>query len=159
MSPQHKNDFPVPAVLSELPQSIFKSPRGFAGNQVFRMPASVDDLRKSAISISVDVPNPFEFGEDAVLQVGGGCSAEPDVKKHLELVGIPCHDECPRVPGFDSQLRALLLRHSRKVVDQVDQFVVTSGQRNLGPVLTVDNNRWHPISFVRTGQLASGFDF
>ena len=59
------------------------------------MVASVDDLRKSAISIPVDVPYPFEFGEDAVLQVGGGRSTESDVKKHLELAGIPCHDECP----------------------------------------------------------------
>jgi len=91
------------------------------------MVASVDDLRKSAISIPVDVPNPFEFGEDAVLQVGGGRSTEPDVKKHLELAGIPCHDECPRFLGFDSLLRALLPRHSRKIVDQVDKFVVTSG--------------------------------
>ena len=123
------------------------------------MTTSVDDLRKRAISIPVDVPNPFEFGEYPVLEVGGGRSAEPDVKKHLELTGIPCHDECPRFPGFDSLLRALLLRHSCKVGDQVDQFVVTSGQRNLGPVSTVDNNRWHPIRFVRAGQLASGFHF
>ena len=91
------------------------------------MAASVDDLRKSAISIPVDVPDSFEFGEYPVLQVGGGRSAEPDVKKHLELAGIPCHDECPRFPGFDSLLRALLLRHSRKVVDQVYEFGVTSG--------------------------------
>ena len=84
------------------------------------MPASVDDLRKSAISIPVDVPNPFKFGEDTVLQVGGGCSTEPDVKKYLELAGFPCHDECLQFPSFDSLLRALLLRHSRKVVDQVD---------------------------------------
>ena len=115
------------------------------------MVAAVDDLRKSAISISVDVPNPFQFWEDTVLQVGGSRSTEPDVKKHLELARIPCHDECPRFPGFDSLLRALPLRHSRKVGDQVDQFVVTSGQRNFGSVLTVDNNRWHSISFVRAG--------
>ena len=94
MSPQHKNDLPVSAVLSELPQSVFKAPCGFARNQVFRMVASVDDLRKSAISIPVDVPNPFEFGEDAVLQVGGSCSTQSDMKKHLELSGISCHDEC-----------------------------------------------------------------
>ena len=123
------------------------------------MATSVDDFRKSAISIPVYVPNPFELREDPVLQVGGGRSTEPDVKKHLELAGIPCHDECPRFPGFDSLLRALLLRHSCKVGDQVDQFVVTSSQRHLGPVLTVDNNRWHPIRFVRAGQLASGFHF
>ena len=59
------------------------------------MVASVDDLRKSAISIPVDVLYPFEFGEDAVLQVGGRRSTEPDVKKYLELARIPCHDECP----------------------------------------------------------------
>ena len=112
MSPQHKNDFPISAVLSELPQPVFKSPCGFARNQIFRMAASVDDLWKSAISISVDVPNPFEFGEDAVLQVGGGRSTETDVKKHLELARIPCHDECPRFARFDSLLRAFLLRHS-----------------------------------------------
>ena len=123
------------------------------------MATSVDDFRKSAISIPVYVPNPFELRKDPVLQVGGGRSTEPDVKKHLELAGIPCHDECPRFPGFDSLLRALLLRHSCKVGDQVDQFVVTSSQRHLGPVLTVDNNRWHPIRFVRAGQLASGFHF
>ena len=118
------------------------------------MTTSVDDLRKSAISISVDVPNPFEIGEDAILQIGGGRSTKPDMKKNLELSGIPCHDECP-----DSMLRALLVRHSRKVVDQVDQFVVTSGQRHLGPVLTVDNNRWHPISFIRTCQFTSSLYF
>ena len=95
MSPQHKNDFPISAILSELLQSVFKSPCGFAGNQVFRMVALVDDLRKSAIPIPVNVLNPLEFGEDAILQVGGGRSTESDVKKHLELVGIPCHDECP----------------------------------------------------------------
>ena len=115
------------------------------------MAASIDDLWQSAISIPVDVMNPLEFGKNTVLQVGGGRSTEPDVKKHLELARIPCHDECPRFAGFDSLLRALLLRHSRKVVDQVDQFVVTPGQRNFGPVLTVDNNRWHSISFVRAG--------
>ena len=92
------------------------------------MVASVYNPRKSAISIPVDVANPFEFGEDAVLQVGGGRSTESDVKKHLELARIPCHDECPRFAGFDSLLRAFLLRHSCKVIDQVDQFVVTSGQ-------------------------------
>ena len=151
MSPQHKNDFPISAVLSELTQPVFKSPCGFAGNQVFRMAASVDDLWKSAISISVDVPNPFQFWEDTVLQVGGSRSTEPDVKKHFKLAGIPCHDECPQFPGVNSLLRALLLRHGRKVVDQVDQFVVTSGQRNFGSVLAVDNNRWHSISFVRAG--------
>ena len=115
------------------------------------MATSVDDLRKSAISTPVYVPNPFELREDPVLQVGGGRSTKPDVKKHLELAGIPCHDECPQFPGVNSLLRALLLRHGRKVVDQVDQFVVTSGQRNFGSVLTVDNNRWHSISFVRAG--------
>ena len=115
------------------------------------MAASVDDLWKSAISISVDVPNPFQFWEDTVLQVGGSRSTESDVKKHFKLAGIPCHDECPQFPGVNFLLRTLLLCHRRKVVDQVDQFVVTSGQRNLSPVLTVDNNRWYPISFVRTG--------
>ena len=59
------------------------------------MAASVDDPWESAISISADVMNPFELGEDAVLQVGRGCSTEPDVKKYLELAEIPCHDECP----------------------------------------------------------------
>ena len=91
------------------------------------MAASVDDLWKSAISISVDVPNPFQFWEDTVLQVGGSRSPEPDVKKHFKLVGIPCHEQCPQLPGVDSLLWAFLLCHSRKVVDQVDQFVVTSG--------------------------------
>ena len=115
------------------------------------MAASVDDPWKSAISISVDVPNPFQFWEDTVLQVGGSRSTEPDVKKHFKLAGIACHDECTQFPGVNALLRALLLRHGRKVVDQVDQFVVTSGQRNFGSVLTVDNNRWHSISFVRAG--------
>ena len=123
------------------------------------MVASVDDLRKSAISIPVDIPNSFKFGEDAVLQVGGGSPTEPDVKKHFKLAGIPCHDQCPQFPGVNALLRALLLRHGCKIVDQVDQFVVTSGQRNFGSVLTVDNNRWDPISFIFTGQLACGFDF
>ena len=115
------------------------------------MTASVDDLRKSTISIPMNVPNPSEFGEDPILQVGGGRSTEPDVKKHLELAGVSCHDECAPFQGFDSLLPALLMRHGRKVVNQVHQFVVSSSQRNLGPVLTVDNNRWHSISFVQAG--------
>ena len=108
-------------------KSCFRNALGFAGNQEFGTVASVDDFRKSAIPISVNVPNPCEFREDAALQVGGGRSTEPDVKKYLELAGIPCHDKCPWFPDFDSLLRAFLQRYSRKVVDKVDQFVVTSG--------------------------------
>ena len=84
------------------------------------MTALVDDLWKSTVSIPMDIPDPFEFRKDTVLQVGGGCSAETNMKKYLELPGIPCHDEY-------SLLRALPPRHTRKVVDQIDQFVMTSG--------------------------------
>ena len=92
------------------------------------MATSLDDFRESTISIPMDVPNPFEFWKHAVLQVGRGRSTKPDMKKYFKLAGFPCHDEYPQFLGLDALLRALLLRNSCKVVDEVDQFIVTSGE-------------------------------
>ena len=64
------------------------------------MVASIDDLWKSAISIPVDIPDSFEFGEEAVLQVSGGRSTKSDVEKHLELAWIPYHDQYPGFRGL-----------------------------------------------------------